>query len=657
MGEAFTQQLQQPNASSKYKRTTAVTRHLVVYSGPESLKDDNTQGQDRFSFNANVSERDLEDYFYPPFEGCISSTRGNSAGAMCSDAAQNGVPSCASALLMTQKPKEWNASSEFFVVSDMGSYYNVFKHHKYRANGSDALLTDLDAGLDILYLRGGPRCRDHGVDDVNCPDKATTSKEANETHDAFEAATNGSRPDPRFTLADLDVKAGTALRLRFDLGEFDPIDGNPYAQPIDASVIDGAAHRAVAREATAASVVLLKNEDSLLPLAKEVKVAAIGPYMNPGLQPSLSSGHSGTNGAYVHAYAGYSSVMVNFLDGLTAKLATPPVFVQGCESNQTSKSDPKGVFAAAKQAAAAADVTVLAVGLTSKVSDEYGVGHEQEMTDRLSLQLPKVQRDLIAAVRSVAKKVVLVIVSGSAVPFDEDSADAAVYAMYGGEEAGNGLADVLFGDIVPSGRLPFTVFRSLDQMRPMGDYDMTTSPVRTTSSGFSHIIHIANRSCSKGRTHLYYDDAAVDVHGAPQFWFGYGLSFSTFSYSGLTLSSSNISGCAVTATVTVHNTGKIAAREVVQLYLNRPKPPSGIPLAIWALKGYQRTELLAPGASATLDFELNSHDLSTVQASGSRSVTPGNYVVKVGGGNPRDTRSPAAPVAATVAIKGGSCGD
>ena len=126
MGEAFTQQLQQPDPTSKYIRTTAVTRHLVVYSGPESLKDDNTQGAPRFSFNAEVNERDLEDYFYPPFEACISSTRGNSKGAMCSDCAQNGVPSCASELLMTQKPKDWNASDDFFVVSDMGSYVNQY---------------------------------------------------------------------------------------------------------------------------------------------------------------------------------------------------------------------------------------------------------------------------------------------------------------------------------------------------------------------------------------------------------------------------------------------------------------------------------------------------------------------------------------------------
>ena len=215
MGEAFAQQLQTGGKTSKFTRTTAVTRHLVVYSGPEGAPNTNCKScpprANRFSFNANVTERDLEDYFYPPFQACIDRNRGNSKGAMCSDAAQNGVPSCASELLMTQKPKDWNgeclarsralfagdatnsrqlsATDDFFVVSNMGSYYNVCRQHHYSANTSEALLTDLKAGLDILYLRSGPQCRDEGSDQVNaCPDSAKTSQQSNETHDALEFA-------------------------------------------------------------------------------------------------------------------------------------------------------------------------------------------------------------------------------------------------------------------------------------------------------------------------------------------------------------------------------------------------------------------------------------------------------------------------------------
>jgi beta-glucosidase len=117
--------------------------------------------------------------------------------------------------------------------------------------------------------------------------------QSNETHEALEAATNGSRPDDRFTLADLDAKAATALRIRFDLGLFDPVTepGHPDGKPLPPSLIDGPTHRKVARDATAASVVLLANQGNLLPLAKSAKIAAIGPYVKPSLQPSMN-GHT-----------------------------------------------------------------------------------------------------------------------------------------------------------------------------------------------------------------------------------------------------------------------------------------------------------------------------------------------------------------------------
>jgi beta-glucosidase len=224
---------------------------------------------------------------------------------------------------------------------------------------------------------------------------------------------------------------------------------------------------------------------------------------------------------------------------------------------------------------------------------------------------------------------VLVIVAGSAVPFNESLADAALYAMYGGEEAGNGLADVLFGEVPPSGRLPFTVFKSLDQLKPMEDYDLTSQP---------------------GRTHLYYDDRSVAKLGAPQFWFGYGLGYTRFAYKSLSLAVTAQGGqCAATASVTVSNVGATAGREVAQLYLKRP----GAPSALWPLRGYQRTAVLAPGAGSTLVFGLTAHDLSTVRADGTRVILAGNYTVQIGGGNPRDPRAPATPIAASMVVAAG----
>lgn len=182
---------------------------------------------------------------------------------------------------------------------------------------------------------------------------------------------------------------------------------------MNATVIDSDKHRSVARESAAASVVLLRNHGGVLPLTMAAKIAAIGPWFDPSLQPSMSR----PTNAYVHSYAGTSSVMVNFLDGITARADTPPTFVQGCRTNQTSTDDPNGTFAAARAAALAAEFTVVALGLTTDVSDAHGVGHEAEMRDRVSLALPQVQLDLLAAVREVAHKVVLVIVAGSAVLF------------------------------------------------------------------------------------------------------------------------------------------------------------------------------------------------------------------------------------------------
>lgn len=173
----------------------------------------------------------------------------------------------------------------------------------------------------------------------------------------------------------------------------------------------------------------------------------------------------------------------------------------------------------------------------------------------------------------------------------------------------------------------------------MGDYDLTTPP---------------------GRTHLYDDDAFVAAFDAPQFWFGYGLSYTAFRYFNLTLALVNRSGlhsrtCAnrvrLAATVIITNVGITTAREVAQLYLSRPQPgPGGVSMAALTLAGYQLTAVLAPGAAVTLHFELTAYDLSTVMVDGRRVVTAGPYTKLVGGANPRDTRAPAAPVQASITI-------
>lgn len=192
---------------------------------------------------------------------------------------------------------------------------------------------------------------------------------------------------------------------------------------------------------------------------------------------------------------------------------------------------------------------------------------------------------------------------------------------------------MLFGHVAPSGRLPFTVFANLAQVKDIADYELTTQP---------------------GRTYLYYDDSSIAKLGPPQYWFGFGLAYTRFAYSSLTLK--KLSECKIRVNLTVANVGKVASREVAQLYLKRPSPPSEVAMAPWMLKGYERTKILAPGSSTTLAFVLTHVELSTVLEDGSRVVTAGRYTVHVGGGNPRDSRPQAKPVVGSVTVQAG-CGN
>jgi beta-glucosidase len=666
MGEVFTKQLQRPDPSIGFLRVAAVTRHSVVYSGPESLCSDaiapgcshwkptepersTTQGgyPTRFAFDAQVSERDLEDYFYPAFEATISRERGASAGVMCSDAAQNGVPSCASSLLMKQKIKDWNASAGFFTVSDMGTYYEVFEAHHYKGCNStaQALYEDLGAGLGILYERSGKHCAPYNI---NCScvspqnKSCTISSESAETYDALNAATDGSVSDPRFGLRQLNSKAAAVLRLRFSLGEFDETTANYQKQRVPASGIHSAAHRAIVRQAAAQATVLIKNAGKLLPISRSATqtLALIGPWMRPALQPPKTNKNAQPSRSlsYVHAYANENGAEVDFLTGIQAVVnttgtegegeagGTKIMFEHGCYIEKAIKGQED--FAPAVAAAKQADVAVVALGLSADIWDSHGVGGEMEGHDRLSLDLPQAQLDLLKAVRKVAHKLVLIIVSGSAVHFDETLADATVYALYGGEEAGHGLADVLFGSVPPSARLPFTVFTSTAQLPLMKDYNLTRSP---------------------GRTHLYYDDKSA---GAPQHWFGFGLGYEHVAYDG---ASARFDGttCSVNVTASIsradHDAAATAQRgatpsEVTQLYMSAPPQPN-LPAAKWALRGYAHTEFGAATAETQLSFKLSAYDLSTVLPDGTRKVFGGEYKLSVGGCHPRE--SPPA---------GGGCG-
>ena len=264
------------------------------------------------------------------------------------------------------------------------------------------------------------------------------------------------------------------------------------------------------------------------------------------------------------------------------------------------KPQPEAIEAAKK-----ADVVVAVVGITSELEGEEMQVNEAGFKggDRTSIELPKPEEDLIEALGETGKPLVVVLTNGSAlgVNWAKQHANAILEAWYPGEEGGAAVAETLSGKNNPAGRLPVTFYKSVDQLPPFEDYAM------------------------KGRTYRYFA-------GEPLFPFGYGLSYTSFSYSGLTVPTAPVTaGNPVTAEVTVTNTGKRAGDEVVQLYLEFPKV-AGAPML--ALRGFQRVHLDA-GASQKVRFELQPRDLSMVTEAGEPIFAEGRYTLSVGGGQPK----------------------
>jgi beta-glucosidase len=291
-----------------------------------------------------------------------------------------------------------------------------------------------------------------------------------------------------------------------------------------------------------------------------------------------------------------------------------PMQAQLIWSKYTTKPDPAAV-AAAKNA----DVVVAVLGITRELEGEEMPVNEEGFKggDRTSIDLPKPEQELLEAVKTAGKPVVLVLANGSAlaVNWANQHVNAILESWYAGEEGGAAIAETLSGKNNPAGRLPITFYTGLDQLPPFENYAM------------------------KGRTYRYFD-------GKPLFPFGYGLSYTTFSYSKLNLPKATIkAGEPFTAEVTVTNTGKLEGDEVAQLYLSFPKV-AGAPLR--ALRGFKRVHL-KPGESQKVTFELQERDLSMVSEAGDPIVAEGKYSVSVGGGQP-NTGAPV--VAGTFQVNG-----
>jgi beta-glucosidase len=394
----------------------------------------------------------------------------------------------------------------------------------------------------------------------------------------------------------LDEALTRLFTARIKLGMFDPAAGNPYSR-IPASDNDTPAHRDTALKMAQESLVLLKNSGNLLPLKKTPGViAVIGPNAD-----SLD--------ALVGNYNGTPSKPVTVVAGIRARFAhSKVVYVQGTGLVEADKSGDQAVEAARK-----ADLVVMVAGLSPHVEGEEMKVDAEGFSggDRTSLDLPAPQRKLLEQLQATGKPTVLVLMNGSAlgVNWADEHVPAIVEAWYPGGEGGTAVAALLAGDFSPAGRLPLTFYKSVDQLPAFDDYSMSK------------------------RTYRYFT-------GEPLYPFGYGLSYTTFSYSNARVSHAGAANTAEeTVSVDVANSGAVGGDEVVQLYLTHPGVP-GAPVR--ALKGFQRIHL-DKGEKKTVSFTLHARDLGIVDEAGKHRIVAGQVDVWVGGGQPVSRQGLTAP--------------
>lgn len=525
-----------------------------------------------------------EVYLYP-FEQAVK--KGGVLSVMNAYHEIDGVPCAASeALLVDILRREWGFGG--IVVSDYFSIRQLETVHRIAPDGGEAAVLALKAGIDIELP---------GLDCYARPLQEEVEK--------------GKVP-----LALIDRAVSRILSMKFRLGLFE----DPYVDPETAPcVIDTGKQRELALEAARKSIVLLKNEADTLPLKKSTKsIAVIGPSANS--QRNLMGDYSfptsygfdfeddeQNNTVNItwrdENYRGdhvVSPAVVNILEGIKSKLDgdTRIIYARGCEINDTSEEG----FNKAVKAAQAADVAVVVVGGRSGILPECTCG---EMRDRWELGLPGIQEKLVRAVYETGTPIVLVLVNGRpyTLKWIAEKIPAIIEAWMPGEEGGTALADVLFGDYNPGGKLPMTFPQKEGQIP----------------------IYYAQKPSGK-KSPVWGD--YVDGSARPLYEFGYGLSYTTFEFSDLSISPAKIpANGEVTIKVTVKNTGKLAGDEVVQLYTN--DVIASVTRPVKELKGFQRIHL-EPGESGTVEFNLPAGFLAFYNLDMRRLVEPGVFKVMVG---------------------------
>jgi beta-glucosidase len=544
LGVSFVKGMQGNDPNSL--KTAACAKHYVVHSGPES---------ERHTFNALPSKKDFYETYTPQFKALVQ--EGNVETVMCAYNRTYNEPCCGSKYLM-QDVLRTEFGFKGHIVSDCWAITDFHSGHNTEPDVVHSAAKALKSGVNL-----------------NC---------GNEFPHLKEAYNKGLVTD-----ADLDEALRLLLPTRFKLGLFDPKGSNEYDN-ISTDVVNSTDHKKLALEAAQKSIVMLKN-NNILPLDKNIrKLFIIGPYA-ASVEVLLGN------------YYGVSSTMTTFMEGIVGKVSagTSIDYRPGTLPDHASAN----TLDWAGDEAMACDAIVAVFGISNMFEGEEGETlSSTSKGDRIDLGLPEHQLAYLKKLRAKGSKpIILILTGGSPISSPEvfELADAVLFAWYPGQEGGQAAADIIFGDINPSGRLPITFPKTTSQLPTYSDYSM------------------------KGRTYRYMNEE-------PQYPFGFGLSYTTFNYSDIKASKNQInSGESITVAAKITNTGKFAGEEVAQLYISDNNASVVVPNS--SLKGFKRIQL-APGESTEVTFSITPEMLKITDNEGKAILEPGEFTIVISGSSP-----------------------
>lgn len=533
LGTAFVKGLQ---GNGEYLKTAACAKHFAVHSGPEAV---------RHEFNAEVSEKDLRETYLYAFEKLAEA---GVQGVMGAYNRVNGEPACASSRLMDILYNEWNYDGYF--VSDCWAIRDFHTRHMVTSTAEESAALAIKSGCDI-----------------NC---------GNTYIHAMKAVQSGLLEEEY-----VDRSAAKAMEIRLKLG----MGAKTEYDDISFDVIDCDEHNAVSLEIAQKSMVLLKN-DGILPLDKS-RIKTIGVI-----------GPNADSRAVLYAnYCGTSSRCVTFLEGIREQFDGRIYFSEGCHlynDRCESLALPYDRLSEAEEVAENSDVVILCVGLDATLEGEEGdTGNSYASGDKPDLELPKSQQMLIERVIKAGKPTIIVLAAGSCVNVGTDKMNALIDAWYPGAMGGRALADIIFGNISPSGKLPVTFYESAERLPDFEDYSM------------------------QGRTYRYARDNII-------YPFGYGLTYSECKVESLTFSNGK-------AVCTVSNNGSRDTDEVLQLYVKIHGSDFAVPN--YSLCGFKRINLKR-GEKRAVELEIPDDSFMVVDVSGKRRKDGTGFTLYAGFSQP-----------------------